>query len=489
MSEISPVPTAAVGSSAESGVRPSLGATEGPSGDGGAFSRMLQDVAGGRPTAPEASGEGSSAGLQPEEAPSDDQPSEESATVHAVVDHLLIEFADVDSGGQADATPVDEKAASAASPVETLLETAPAVGPQVQTAPVQNGDGARTTKEVDPDQAQAISQPATTPGNKPPNLVPAFSTSVGEASLDVHETQMASGPATGRPRTDGDVMLSPDRQPAVAATPMGTDASPSAPAGPTEPRLMGPQGDLPPAAVAAKGPPSILHGGQQVGGAPISDNQPLFSSPVGLGGDHTEWAMSVKPLGDPASGARTPQDQWSGNGEPAGSGSSFHGDPVQGTALGGQTPSGGQGPETRSAAPVSEPVRPAPQPGTVWDMSAPRTMRLELQSPDGPPLRLHVSLVEQTVYAKVVTDQPEVQDFLLRNQSRLESQLQSHGLEMGQFSVSVDRQGQEPLSYGWEKIWQQSDRRSQGIPSPMEADAAVSAGFEAGEQRRVNLFA
>ncbi|HSE58985.1 MAG TPA: flagellar hook-length control protein FliK [Nitrospiraceae bacterium] len=256
---------------------------------------------------------------------------------------------------------------------------------------------------------------------------------------------------------------------------------------------MGSQGDLSPAAAAAKGPPSMLYGGQQggqqVGVLPISDDRQSFSSPVGPGGDQTEWAMSVNQLDDPASSARTAQDQWGGNGEPADPGSTFHGDPAQGPALGGQTPSAGQGSETRSTAPLSDPVRATPQSAAMWDTSAPRAMRLELQSPDGPPLRLHVSLVEQTVYAKVVTDQPDVQDFLLRNQSRLESQLHSHGLEMGQFSVSVDRQGQEPLSYGWEKIWQQSDRRSQGIPSPMEADAAVSASLEAGEQRRVNLFA
>lgn len=484
MSEISLVPTAAVGSSAESGVRSSLRATEASSGDGVAFSRMLQDAPGSRPAVPEAPGEGSSAGLQAEEAQLDDQPSEEQAMVQAVVDHILTGFAGVDSADQAAPTPVDEKATSAASPIEPLLETMPAIGSQVQVMSVQNGGRAEMTEEVGTDQAQAISHQETTLGNKPLNAVPASSTTIGE---DVREMYMASGPATGMARTDGAVMRSLDRQLAVAATPRETAVSFSGTAGPTGPQLMGPQGDLPSAAAAAHEPRFLLYGGRQAGGVPIGDDPQVLSSPVGLGGDQTEWVMSVKPLGDPASSPRTAKDQWGGNGEPVGPGSSFQGDPSQGgTALGGQSPSAGQGSETRSAAPLLEPVRPTPQSAAMWDPSAPRALRLELQSPDGPPVRLHVSLVEQTVYATVMTDHTEVQDFLLKNQSRLESQLHHHGLEMGQFSVLVDREGQGPSSYGWEANWSQPVR--QGQEPSADVVAAIPESVDPGGPRHVNLF-
>jgi hypothetical protein len=212
----------------------------------------------------------------------------------------------------------------------------------------------------------------------------------------------------------------------------------------------------------------------------------LFASESGLGGHQLEPELpSVKPLGDPASDLPAMQEQWDRNGETAGQGSAFHGNHARESVLAGQGPAVDHGSDARSTAPLLEPVRPAPQPGASWDTFTPRAMRLELQSPDGPPVRLHVSLVEQTVYARVVTDQTEVQDFLLKNQSRLESQLNNHGLEMGQFSVLADGQGQGPLSYGWESIWPLSDRRGQEAPSPTDADAA---GLDADEQRHVNLF-
>ncbi|MEX5214329.1 MAG: flagellar hook-length control protein FliK [Nitrospiraceae bacterium] len=445
---------------------------------------MLQDTADSRPAVPEAPDGGSSAGLQAEELQTDDQPSEEPATAQAVVDHILTGFADVASSAQAAPMPVDGKAASATSPIEPLLETMPVIGPQVQVMPEQNGGGARTTEEVSTDQAQACSQQETASGNKPINAAPASSTTIGE---NVREIYMTSGQAVGRMRTDEAVMRSPDRQLSVAATPRETAVSFSETAGPTEPRLTGPQGDLPSVAAAAYEPRFILYGGRQAGGVPIGDDPQVLSIPVGLGGDQTEWVMSVKPFGDPASSARTGQDQSGGNGEPAGSGSSFHGDPAQGgTALGGQSPSAGQGSETRSAAPLLEPVRPTLQSTAMWDPSAPRALRLELQSPDGPPVRLHVSLVEQTVHATVMTDHTEVQDFLLKNQSRLESQLHHHGLEMGQFSVLVDREGQGPSSYGWETNWSQPVR--QGQEPSADVVAAIPESVDPGGPRHVNLF-
>ncbi|HJU04940.1 MAG TPA: flagellar hook-length control protein FliK, partial [Nitrospiraceae bacterium] len=54
----------------------------------------------------------------------------------------------------------------------------------------------------------------------------------------------------------------------------------------------------------------------------------------------------------------------------------------------------------------------------------PSSVYFEVQPPDAGRVRVHLALSDQTVYARVVTEQSEVQDFLVRNVGRLESQLQ-----------------------------------------------------------------
>jgi hypothetical protein len=489
MSEIIAVPTVAVSASAESGARPSMGPTEGPSGNGRAFSRTLQEVTGSRPASPDASSEGHPAVHQSEGDQSDDQQPDEPTAVQAVAEHILTVFVDLESARPAGLPPAGEGASS----TDSLLQTVPGkaiapVGPQAQPMPGQSSGGAGTGG-LDTELAQGSAPPA--PENDLVNVIRMSSNRPAETSGAVPAMQAASGQATGMDRPNSGPPLLSDLQTAVAVVPVKTEASLSDSPGSPGPRLTGIQVDLPPppATSAARDSLSVLHGGQHVGETPITAGRQLRSTEASLGGNQLEPELSsVKPLGDPASDLPTMQEQWDRNGEPTGQGSALYGNHARESVLAGQAPAASHGSETRSALSLSEPVRPTLQPGASWDTLAPRAMRLELQSPDGPPVRLHVSLVEQTVYAKVVTDQTEVQDFLLRNQSRLESQLHNHGLEMGQFSVLVDRQGQGPWSYGWESIWQQSDRRGQGAPSPTEPDAVRSAGLEAGEPRRVNLF-
>lgn len=87
-------------------------------------------------------------------------------------------------------------------------------------------------------------------------------------------------------------------------------------------------------------------------------------------------------------------------------------------------------------APVSPAAAVIPTP---WEPARP-SVRLEVAPGDGAPVQVHVSVVNQTVYTRIVTPQPEVQDYLTRQQSRLETQLQQHGLEMGSFVVDSGQQ-------------------------------------------------
>lgn len=124
------------------------------------------------------------------------------------------------------------------------------------------------------------------------------------------------------------------------------------------------------------------------------------------------------------------------------------------------TPQAGAPPSTFSAtvqqlssAPRVAPTQAVPPaPPAPWEVGTP-SVRLDMLTDEGLPVQVHVSVVHQTVYARVVTPQAEMQDFLTRNQSKLETQLQQQGLEMGSFVVDS---GQQQSQQAWEQ-WQSRD--------------------------------
>lgn len=96
------------------------------------------------------------------------------------------------------------------------------------------------------------------------------------------------------------------------------------------------------------------------------------------------------------------------------------------------------------------------------------SVRLDLPQIEGEPVRLHVSLVQQTVYARVVTNQVDVQDYLIRHQDRLAANLQSHGLEMGQLQVDLGARGQQHMPQSWtsQPPPLPMDRLNEALPAP-----------------------
>lgn len=142
------------------------------------------------------------------------------------------------------------------------------------------------------------------------------------------------------------------------------------------------------------------------------------------------------------------------------------------------TPQAGAAPSTFSStvqqvssAPRVAPTQAVPPtPPAPWEVGTP-SVRLDMMSDEGLPVQVHVSVVHQTVYARVVTQQADMQDFLTRNQSKLETQLQQQGLEMGSFVVDS---GQQQSQQAWEQ-WQSRDG-SQGMGRAAQGRGRAETG-------------
>ena len=89
-----------------------------------------------------------------------------------------------------------------------------------------------------------------------------------------------------------------------------------------------------------------------------------------------------------------------------------------------------------------------------------RSVVFEVAQPDLGRVNVRVALTNDVVHAHLSSDRPEVGQYLLNGQDRLQTALQASGLDMGQFRVHVERQfaqhgGQEGLSRGYEERSQQ----------------------------------
>jgi hypothetical protein len=130
------------------------------------------------------------------------------------------------------------------------------------------------------------------------------------------------------------------------------------------------------------------------------------------------------------------------------------------------------------AGPASDsakaPVQPPDPPGEhEWKQST-SSMNLEVDQPDIGRVRLHVSLSGDRVYANVTTEQSGVREYLLTQQSRLESGLQTHGLHMGGFDVAVDQQGRDGQTSRQAPPWAGMGSPSSGQQTLVEREPDTS---------------
>lgn len=71
------------------------------------------------------------------------------------------------------------------------------------------------------------------------------------------------------------------------------------------------------------------------------------------------------------------------------------------------------------------------------------SVRFEVHPDELGSVRVHLSVVDHTVYTNVMTDRVEAHDFLVRNSDRFEAGLAAHGLDVGRFQVDVQSQGRD----------------------------------------------
>lgn len=159
--------------------------------------------------------------------------------------------------------------------------------------------------------------------------------------------------------------------------------------------------------------------------------------------------------------------------------------------IGAAAPAFGMQFATAAARSVSASVPIADVPVVVPELPAlPSSVRFEVHPGDLGRVRVHVSIVDHTVYTNVMTERPEMQEWLVKGSERLEAGLAAHGLEVGRFQVDVLGQGREHADRGG-TAWSHQDSHRQP-PQPSRAAVTERHPDERQsdrEERMVNLFA
>jgi flagellar hook-length control protein FliK len=95
-----------------------------------------------------------------------------------------------------------------------------------------------------------------------------------------------------------------------------------------------------------------------------------------------------------------------------------------------------------------------------------RSVVFEVAGADLGRINIRVSMANELVHAHLLSDRSDVGQFLMNGQDRLQSSLQSNGLDLGQFRVDIDRQSagrsfQQGSPQDESRMWQQT---SNGAP-------------------------
>lgn len=99
---------------------------------------------------------------------------------------------------------------------------------------------------------------------------------------------------------------------------------------------------------------------------------------------------------------------------------------------------------TPSPVPVvsqTPPVTPSPVPTDQSLHLMSRSVVVDLSQPDLGHVNIRVAMMNDVVHTHLSADRPEVGQYLMSGQDRLQAAFQANGLDMGQFRVDIDRQG------------------------------------------------
>ena len=118
------------------------------------------------------------------------------------------------------------------------------------------------------------------------------------------------------------------------------------------------------------------------------------------------------------------------------------------------------------------------------------SVRFEVQQGDMGRIRVHLSVVDHTVYTNVMTERIEAHDFLVKGSDRYEAGLAAHGLDVGRFQVDVQGHSREQGDRGgtgWSQ--EQTSRQRAGSPNAEAMEWHAEERKVEWDNRMVNVFA
>ncbi len=161
---------------------------------------------------------------------------------------------------------------------------------------------------------------------------------------------------------------------------------------------------------------------------------------------------------------------------------------TQSTASSGASSFNSQASPAPSRAAVSAAVE-VPTVKVPAELPLPASVRFEVQPGDMGRIRVHLSVVDHTVYTSVMTERVDAQEFLVRSADRFEAGLAAHGLDVGRFQVDVQGQGRQHADRGGP--WSQDDLHRRHLQSPEQSMIEEGPGDREPNRmhRMINVFA
>lgn len=132
-------------------------------------------------------------------------------------------------------------------------------------------------------------------------------------------------------------------------------------------------------------------------------------------------------------------------------------------------------PPNASFVSQGQPVAPVHDPAEPSVSVMTRSVVFGVERPDLGHVNIRVAMTNDVVHTHLSADRPEVGQFLINGQDRLQAAFQANGLDMGQFRVDIDRQGagrsfQHGQSQEQGQTWDQGSQGTKWGQSPDRQD-------------------